>query len=364
MKRKQYIFILAIFGIALTLSACAGAANTATSWPGLTVDDQFAYVAHNTRVYAVDLTNGTEKWRYPAEADNSITFFADPELTADGQVIAGSYDGNLYSLEAETGRQVWVFPDAENRYIAGALVDDGSIFAPAADENLYSLDLDGRLQWTFTSERESWAKPVTDDECSCLFLSSMDHTVYAIDPQNGTEKWRSEELGGAVVGTPAYNNDGVLYVGTFGGRLFAMNAENGDVIWEYSTQDGGWIWSGPTLSDGVLYFGDLNGYFYAVDAENGTQNWQLTPAQLNGEIVGSPLVIDQDIYITTEEGILFKLDTDGKIQWSQPVGENAKVYTSPRAANDLILVAPVQIDELLIAFNQDGVRQWTFIPAE
>jgi len=364
MKRKQYIFILAIIGIALTLSACAGAANTATSWPGLTVDDQFAYVAYNTRVYAVDLTNGTEKWRYPAEADNSITFYADPELTGDGQVIAGSYDATLYSLEAETGRQVWVFPDAENRYIAGALVDDGSIFAPAADENLYSLDLDGRLQWTFTSEGESWAQPITDEECSCLFLSSMDHTVYAIDPQNGTEKWRSEELGGAVVGTPAYNNDGVLYVGTFGGKLFALNAENGAVIWEYSTQDNGWIWSGPTLSDGVLYFGDLNGYFYAVDAENGTQNWQLTPAQLDGEIVGSPLVIDQDIYITTEEGILYKLDTDGKIQWSQPVGENAKVYTSPRAANDLILVAPVQIDELLIAFNQDGVRQWTFIPAE
>ena len=178
--------------------------------------------------------------------------------------------------------------------------------------------------------------------------------------KNGAQK----ELGGAVVGTPAYNNDGVLYVGTFGGKLFALNAENGAVIWEYSTQDDGWIWSGPTLSDGVLYFGDLNGYFYAVDAENGTQNWQLTPAQLDGEIVGSPLVIEQDIYITTEEGILFKLDTDGKIQWSQPVGENAKVYTSPKAAKDLILVAPIQIDELLIAYNQDGVRQWTFIPAE
>ena len=53
MKRKQFIFILVFIGIAVTLSACAGAANTATSWPGLTVDDQYAYVAYNTRVYAV-----------------------------------------------------------------------------------------------------------------------------------------------------------------------------------------------------------------------------------------------------------------------------------------------------------------------
>ena len=344
------------------LSACAGAANTATSWPGLTVDDEFAYVAYNTQVYAVDLTNGTEKWRYPAEADNNITFYANPALTGDGQLIVGSYDSNLYSLDAETGRQNWVFSDAENRYIAAALVDDGSIFAPAADENLYSLDLNGRLQWTFTSEKESWAQPITDDECSCLFLSSMDHSVYAIDPQNGTAKWRSDGLGGAVVGTPAFNNDGVLYVGTFGGKLFALNAENGDVIWEFSTQDAGWIWSGPTLSDGTLFFGDLNGNFYAVDAENGTQIWNLPPEQLDGQIVGSPLVIEQDIYFTTEDGVLYKLDTEGRIQWSQPIG--GKIFTSPVAANDLILVAPIQIDELLVAVNQDGVRQWTFIPAE
>lgn len=362
MKQKKYLFILLIIGIAAILSACSGAANTATSWPGLTVDDQYAYVAYNTQVYAVNLTNGGEVWRYPAEANNNITFYADPELAGDGQVIVGSYDYNLYSLEAETGRQIWVFPDAQNRYIASALANNGSIFAPAADENLYSLDLDGRLQWVFTSEGESWAKPIADNDCSCLFLSSMDHSIYAIDPENGAEKWRSEKLGGAIVGTPAYNNDGVLFVGTFGGKLYALDAENGQVIWEFSTQEDGWIWSGPTIADGVLYFGDLNGYFYAVDAENGSQIWQLTPDSLDGEIVGSPLVIEQDIYIATEEGILFKLDTEGKVQWSQVIG--GMIYTSPKAVGDLILVAPIQSDELLIAVNQDGVRQWAFTPAE
>lgn len=363
MKRKHIIFILVFIGSALALSACAGgAANTGTSWPGLTVDDQYAYLAYNNGVFAIDLTNGTEKWRYPVEADNNITFYADPGLTDEGHLIVGSYDTNLYSLDTETGSQVWVFPDAENRYIAAPLVDNSSIFAPAADENLYALDLNGRLQWTFTSEGESWAKPITDEECKCLFLPSMDHSVYAIDPQTGAEKWRSEGLGGAIVGTPAYSNEGILYVGTFGGKLFALNAQNGAVMWEFSTPDEGWIWAGPTISEGMLYFGDLNGFFYAVDAATGTQVWQLTPEQLDGQIVGSPLVIDESIFITTEEGILFKLDTSGKIQWSQPIGGN--IYTSPREAGDLILVAPIQTDELLVALNQDGVRQWAFIPAE
>lgn len=362
MKHKHYLFILVFIGIAVTFSACSGGVTTASSWPGLTVDDQYAYVAYNTQVYAVDLVNGSERWRYPAEPDNNITFYTDPSLSQDGQLIVGGYDFVLYSLDAESGVQNWNFSAAENRYIASSLVQEENIFAPAADENLYSLDLNGRLQWTFSSEGESWAQPITDENCNCLFLPSMDHTVYAIDPQNGTQKWRSPKLGGAVVGTPAYSENGILFVGTFGGKLFALNAKDGSIIWEFSTADGGWIWSGPTLSDGVVYFGDLNGYFYAVDADNGSQVWQLPPEQLDGEIVGSPLVIEDSIYITSEDGILFKLDTAGRIQWSQTIG--GKIYTSPKAANDLILVAPIQIDELLVAVNQDGVRQWSFIPVE
>jgi outer membrane protein assembly factor BamB len=364
MRHKQLFFILVLIGITVALSACTGGVTTATSWPGLTVDDNFAYVAYNTQVYAVDLVNGTERWRYPAEPDNNVTFYADPTLSEDGQLIVGSYDYNLYSLNPESGVQNWVFPEAENRYIASSLVAKENIFSPAADENLYSLNLNGQLQWTFASEGESWAKPISGDNCECLYLPTMDHSVYAIDAQSGTQLWRSPKLGGAVVGSPAYGDDGALYVGTFGGKLFKLSSENGSILGEYSTTDGGWIWSGPTISDGVLYFGDLNGYFYAVDANNLSELWKLPPEQLDGEIVGSPLVIDDSIFITTEAGLLFKLDKTGKILWSQTIGSDAKIYTSPQIANDMILVAPIQVDELLVAFNQDGVRQWAFIPAE
>ena len=363
MKHKHYLFILVFIGIAVTLSACSGAANTATSWPGLTVDDQYAYVAYNTQVYAVDLVNGSERWRYPAEPDNNITFYADPSLSQDGQLIVGGYDYVLYSLNAESGTQNWIFSDAENRYIASSLIQEENIFAPAADENLYSLDLNGRLQWIFSSEGESWAQPITDENCKCLFLPSMDHTVYAIDSQNGTQIWRSPKLGGAIVGTPAYNEDGVLFVGTFGGKLFALNAEDGSIIWEFSTANSGWIWSGPTLSEGVLYFGDLNGYFYAVDADNGSQMWQKSPEQLDGEIVGSPLVVEDSIYITSEDGIVYELDTTGNIIWQKSI-EGAKIYTSPKLANDLLLVTPIQTDELLVAFERNGNIKWSFIPTK
>jgi outer membrane protein assembly factor BamB len=385
MKSKHFIFIIAIIFILLGLSACAGAANTASSWPGLTVDDQFAYLAYQTQVYAINLDNGREEWHFPGEPDNSVNFFADPSLSEDGQLIVGGYDGVLYSLEADTGRMTggnWPFSEAEGRYIASALVVEDNIYAPAADDNLYALDLNGSRQWIFPSDGESWAQPAVDSDCECLYLSSMEHSVYAIDPVNGSEIWQSPQLDGSVVGTPAISEAGVLYVGTFGGKLFALDARDGSILWEFPTEanpesllglieyaDNGWIWSGPALSNGVLYFGDLNGYFYAVDANDGTQIWLKTPDQLgldDGEIVGTPLVIEENIYVATNEGSLFKINTSGDIidEVNVDPDGDGKIYTSPKTSNGLILVAPIQIDEMLIAYDQDLNKQWSFKPGE
>jgi outer membrane protein assembly factor BamB len=366
MKSKQLILIIAIVLIAIGLSACAGAATTATSWPGLTVTDEFAYLAYQTQVYSIDLETERDVWRFPREPDNNITFFVDPSLSKDGQLIVGGYDGVLYSLTADTGQMnagKWPFTEAQGRYIASALVVDENVYAPAADDNLYALDLDGNRQWVFSSEGESWAQPVNNGDCECLYLSSMEHTVYAVDPTTGSQIWQSPQLDGSVVGSPAVSETGTLYVGTFGGKLFALDSQDGSILWEFTSE--GWIWSGPALDDSTLYFGDLAGYFYAVDAANGTQIWQLTPEQLDGEIVGTPLILDDFIFFTSEEGYLYKVDKLGQKIWDvnvDPEDSRGKIYTPPKTSNGLIFVTPIQIDELLIAYDQDLNKEWSFTP--
>jgi outer membrane protein assembly factor BamB len=359
--KYKYLAILSILLFStILLSACAGGATAASSWPGLAVGNETAYVAFNNHVYAVQLSNGTQQWRYPAERDNSITFYADPVLSPDGQLIVGGYNRILYSLNPENGSSNWQFNQAENRYIASPLVNEEGIFAPAADENLYALTLSGQPRWSFTSQDEAWARPASGNDCDCLYLPAMDHTVYAIDPNDGTQIWQSIELGGAIVGEPALSEEGILYIGTFGSEIVALDANNGSVLWRVPTD--GWVWSGPTLVDDRLYFGDLDGNFYALDAGDGSEIWQLTPEQLNGEIVGSPLVIEEDIYIATQGGNLYNIDLDGNIDWTQAVG--GQLYTTPKEAGDLILVAPTQSDEILVAYSKEGVKEWGFIPPE
>lgn len=368
MKKSKTLFLtLLILMLAGVLSACSGAANAASSWPGMTVDPEreLVYVAYNNQVLALNTTNGNLAWNFPSEPDNKITFFAPPAITPDGeQVIVGAYNNLLYSLNPENGQQStgnWPFAGAGNRYIGGPVALSDRVLAPNADMKLYSVDLNGALQWSLETGEPLWSGPVANG--STVYQPSMDHHVYAANLETGELVWQSGDLGGAMVGQPTLSGDGVLYIGTFASEMLALDTSNGAVLWRSPTN--GWVWSGPTLSDGVLYFGDLNGVFYAIDAGTGQQVWTVEPEVVGPDysISDRPLVVNDTVYYTSESGVLYAVDAQtGSPRWNKTVG--GKLYASPALAGDLILVAPIGADNLVIAYDLDGNQQWAYTPAE
>ena len=363
MKISRFSILFSITILAgLLLSACSGSAGVATSWPGISADGDTGYLAYNTRVYALNLTNGTEKWRYPAKADNKITFFASPVLTPDGQLLAGSYNNQLHSLNPATGEENttgWPF-QAKGRFIASPLVTNQAIYAPNADNTLYALDFTGKTLWTFTTGHALWATPSTDGKN--LYLSSMDHRVYAVNPSTGSQVWKTEDLGGAVVGTPTVGPDGTLYVGTFAGEMLALDSQTGVVKNRYKTT--GWVWAGPALVDNRLYFGDLDGVFYALNAGDLSEVWKVQPdTAATRSISDRPLVIQDTIYFTSESGTLFALDIqNGNPRWSKPIG--GKLYSAPVQDGERLLVTPVGAEALVVALDMNGNQVWPFTPAK
>ena len=355
MKRSHIFLLFTILILSAVLSACAGGAGAASTWPGLSADENTAYLAFNQHVYAVDLSNGSEKWRFPAEGNNKISFFATPTLTTDGQLLVGGFDNVLYSLDPASGSQNWTFNDATNRYIGSPLTSEKGIYAPNADDNLYALDLDGKKRWSYQTQGPNWAKPEKDTDCSCIYLPSMDHRLYAVDEDSGSLIWKTEDLGGSIVGTPAYGTEDVLYVGTFKSELLAINAENGEIIWRVPTT--GWGWAGPSLKDGQIYFGDLKGVFYAVDAGDGSELWRV---QSDGVISETPLVADDTIYFTTEAGTLYAVEFSGSTKWSKAIG--GKLYTTPVLAGDSLILAPVGAQSTLLALDLSGNQKWAYTP--
>lgn len=339
-----------------TLAGCTGGGvNAASSWPGLYTDQENAYIAFNQFVYAVNLSNGLEKWRFPLEGSNNTTFYATPELTQDGQLLVGDYSNKLHSLNPSTGTENWVFTDATDRYISGALAFNDRIYAANNGHQLYALNPSGNLIWEFETEGPLWATPTTDDNCNCLYVPSMDHHMYAVDAETGTLKWQSESFGGSIVGNPTMNEEGRIFFGTFASEVLALDAQTGGVVWRTPTTE--WVWGGPQLYEDKLFVGDLGGNFYALDAGNGNIIWQ---KQLDGSITATPLIADNTIYIPTDTGNLYALDINGSNLWNKVF--ETKLQTTPVLSGDTILVAANGGDGLLYALETNGNQKWVFIP--
>lgn len=355
MKPVRSLFIiLALLLVASFLSGCSSSAYGATSWPGVVIQEQTAYMALNQFVYAINLDNGSQIWTYPAEkADRAKSFYAPPALTPDGQLIVGGYDHKLYSLDSKSGAEKWVFSAAEDRYIASPLVTESGIFAPNADGKLYALDFQGKLRWEFESEHPLWAQPATNEDCGCLYVSSMDHHLYALDAENGNVLWKSVDLGGALVASPTFGADGVLYIGTFANEMLALEAESGSVLWRFTTA--GWIWSGVAVDGNRIFFGDLKGNLYALNAETGVKTWQV---ETKSSIASTPLVIDDLIVYTTENDTVYAMDKDSNPEWSQKLSGN--LYAPALSYNNSILITPASSKTMMAALSSEGVVKWIF----
>ena len=352
MKMKQLILPGLLLVMAIALSGCAAGLN-ASGWPGITADANSAYLSGGSYVYAVNLQTGAELWRFPEKA-SSTPFDAAPVLSPDGQLIVGGYDKKLYSLNPKTGVSNWQFTDAHDHWIGSVLVQDNLIYATNADYNLYVLNMQGQFQWKFAAEQGIWGSPVSDG--TNIYFGALDRTVYAVNAKNGEQVW-AHKVDGAVLGTPVLGDNHVLYVSSYGGTVYGLNTSDGAMV--FSTAASSWLWSGPTLDNSTLYFGDGAGKLYAQPINGTGTAWQ---QKLNGSITASPLVEAGNVIIGTDSGNVYFVDMTG--QTVRPISISGKIYASPVAAGDLILVAPTAGTASMVALDQTGAVKWSFTPAK
>ena len=358
---KRLLLISLVLLGAVLLSACAASAN-ASSWPGLAADDKMAYLANGSFVYAVRLNDGSKAWQYPDKSGTQL-FYADPVLTTDGQLLVGSAgrDNQLTSLDPATCQQKWAAPFvAGDRWVAPPLVVGDTVYAANNDGTLYVLKLvTGEKLWALPISRDLWGAPVTNGKL--IFVTSLDHFLYAVDPQEQKVVWKVD-LGGSAPGSPMVSTDGTtLYIGSFAKKIFAIDLATGSVRWTANTKD--WIWSAPALGGDSLFAADISGNIYSLGVPNGKDAWPTL--QPDGPITGSPLILagsttqtGDNVLVTTESGSLIAFDSTGVKMWDVTVG--GKIYTSPVAAGDLIVVAPLNTDFLLAAVSRDGKLLWKF----
>jgi outer membrane protein assembly factor BamB len=367
MKTKKILFVLVIALAAVMLSGCTGAGFT-NSWPGLASDGETAYLASGQFVYAIRISDGKELWRYPEKSSNSLQFIARPVVAPDGTVVIGSAGSdhrlvaldpsNLVGEDGKTPAERWVFSDAKSSWAAGVLILNDKVYAPNSDGTLYILDLgDGSSTKSALAKIELggalWAQPSTDGQL--IYVSSVDHYLYALDAESYEFAWPAIDLGGAAPGTPLVGPNGNIYIGSFASEVIKVDPATGAKKILTSTQ--GWVWGGPVTDGQNVYFGDLEGNLFALDANDGSQLWTIQP---DGPVVGSPLIADGNIVFATESGSVYTIDAEGNIVWQREVG--GQIYTAPVDGSERVIVAPMEAEFSLAVLDANGNQVWTFSP--
>lgn len=347
MKKNRLSLLIVILMLGVLLTACTNA-NAVNSWMGASLTDTTVYYASNTQVFALKSDNGNVIWSYPEKASTSRLFLAAPVVAGD-QVIVGDYAGQLASLNSSNGNENWIFKGATGRYVDSPLVTDSLIVAPNADHHLYALSLQGELKWSFTGGHSFWTQPVSDGKN--VYAGSLDHFLYAVDLQSGSEVWKVD-LGASIVGR-ATLNEGVLYQGTLNNTMNAIDTATGKVIWSQKLSAG--IWSAPVLVDGKLFFGDQTSRIYVLEAGNGNI---VQSIDIGSAVIGSGAEIKDGVVFGDEKGELVLISLDGTKSWTRTV--EGKIYSNLASNGKLLIVPDVGGQKPLYAFDTNGNEVWYF----
>jgi outer membrane protein assembly factor BamB len=346
MKKNRIPFVFVVLLAGILLAGCTSL--PVPYWPGVTTSSQnVAYVAEAGSLVAVDVTNGSQKCRFPAAIEAGQLLFSAP-VVSDGILYVGGLNNTLHAIDANTCVEKWSFTEAKGKWVASPIVAGGTILAPNGDYNLYAIGTDGKLKWKFAANSALWATPVSDGKV--VYFASNDRSLYAYRISDGTQVWKIS-LDAASLYFPILDKD-VIYLSTIDNKVLAINTGDGSIKWTFPAKNN--LYASPVLMGATLYIGDLGNKVYAISEADGTSQGEWDAP---GPIVAPAAVTSKGLVFVSESGDVFGMTDKGEKYFNQKI--NGKLYSTPVVANDLVIVAGYQADNLLYAYDASGKLTWT-----
>ena len=351
------------------------------------------------KLYALD-PNGSLIWSF----DANTPVLSAPTIGPDGTVYIGSQSGRLFAVTPD-GSLRWTYDTGGFIFSSPAVSEEGNVYFGSEDGTLYALAQDGSLLWSFNTngpgevlEGSILASPAIGDDGTVYIGGLYDPNLYAIDPNDGSIKWKCQfESDGWPFVSPVIADDGTIYQSLlYDSNLYVINPDDGTIIrstdlsihcdfvdnyilthsglppieqinehcehWiqfptdldtysAYMRYKNAYCWSEPALgSDGTIYVSFDDPYLRAVDP-NGTMKW----ATALGTLGGFTLTVggDGNIYAASDDGFLYVVN---------PNGENVAQFQSDSwlnypviAPDNTIIVADSRDNSMLVTYEKNKV---------
>ena len=384
MKRRiQWIPVLVLLLLPL-VAACGLNRFGADAWSGVTIEGDVLYVASGEgRVTALDISGDSEDGRgnpariwgpYPSNNEDELGpvygapvlgAFAGDGLTGKTSVFVATYqdpeddddiEANLFAIDSTTGTRNWAAP-VPGQVVGSPTLIGNTLVVSTTDGLLYALTLETderalpRTAWReFKADGKIWSAATASN--GTLYFGTMEHTVYAVDAEEGTERW-SFEVGGAVVGSPLVIN-GTVYVGALDRKIYALDAATGEQKGEFTGDN--WFWAGLVSDGSTIYAATLGGNVYSLDLNLG-ERWS-TPAEVSGPVMAAPAILSDTLIVATDAKQVHQLSlVDGREEWSFGVGEKVRADIASQGERVYI----IDVDGVVHALDAERrIELWTY----
>ncbi|MFD3550099.1 PQQ-binding-like beta-propeller repeat protein [Streptomyces sp. NPDC058655] len=313
----------------------------------MAVSDGRIHASDGPSLYALDGTDGSERWRLSTDAwvyalsaergtvvtttrgggvqgweassgqrlwelSGAQTDFETPEAAPvlhDGTVYVWQ-DARLRAVDARSGRESWSYPVGDaascgNVPVRVTPAPDGNVYVCAGTRVLSVDRASGRVRWHFEAPAVFLAAPAFAPGPAVtgggVYLVDHLGTVYALDAATGKDRWRIATETRASA-DPVLVANGNVHLGA-GSALYTLDAVTGTPKWRFAA--GGEITGLPAVADGRVHFGSADHCLYTLDAAGGQLRWKLATG---GEITGAPVADAGVVYACSKDRCVYALD--------------------------------------------------------
>ncbi|RME50645.1 MAG: hypothetical protein D6790_20970, partial [Caldilineae bacterium] len=286
-------------------------ASRSMSSPVIVVGSSVLVASQDQHLYSFDKLQGNQRWRYQFP---SFVQFA--PAAQDNLVYAIDQDGVLVALEDQGNRtpvERWR-RNMESPPSAGLNLRGDLLFVPGVNHTLYALNRqDGGERWRFTTSGNYLHYPAIGDQ----LVYVGDGALTALDVYSGTVVWQNTAVNG-VSGPPVYSRPGVralaeLFVATELGGVLDFDANTGTLLWQHVSAE---RTTDLALDDTTVY---AAGRFFvkALDRQTGQELWRYNAPD---ELMGGPIVGNGRLLIAFASGAVQILDAfRGVVLYTQSV---------------------------------------------
>ncbi|MGQ0736992.1 MAG: outer membrane protein assembly factor BamB family protein [Acidobacteriota bacterium] len=342
------------------------ASGRANDWPfqGIAssplVIDGIAYFVNNRgQVVAADLDGFHDKTNDGPFKEEKLTGLHDPDIVwlFDMMEEVGSFPHNL-SNSSPVAHQNLIFVGTSNGQ------DESHVNVPSPRApSVIALDrITGKLAWEDNSVEDrilhgQWSTPTVGEIGGVVQVvhGQGDGWVRGYEAQTGKKLWEFDtnpkdslwpRTRNELIATPVIY-DNVVYIangqdpehGEGVGHAYAIDAtKRGDLT------ESGRIWhyqkirrsiSTAAIKDGLIYLADFSGFLHCLDLKTGQPLWV---HDMFAAIWGSPMIIDDKVYLGDEDGDITVLQHGRTLKVLAEQNMGSSVYSTVVPANGALFI--------------------------